>query len=130
VPQAFAKFAVAFTRKWTGVSTFTPDFNTCTTWGKKKEEEEEEEEEEDFHVVLKLSLVKILMAHLWVECQEHIGDRSTKVPLVCFRYGALPSPDTVRECRNLPRLLVFSFSFWETLFLFVKVAHFSTCLHL
>ena len=36
VPQAFAKFTVAFTRKWTGVSTFTPDFNTCTTWGKKK----------------------------------------------------------------------------------------------
>lgn len=116
VPQAFAKFAVAFTRKWTGVSTFTPDFNTCTTWGKKKKEEEEE----DFHVVLKLSLVKILMAHLWVECQEHIGDRSTKVPMVCFRYGALPSPDTVRECSNLPRLLVFFFFFLGDIILVCK----------
>lgn len=79
-----------------------------------------EEEEEDFHVVLKLFLVKILMAHLWVECQEHIGDRSTKVPMVCFRYGALPSPDTVRECSNLPRLLVFFFFFLGDIILVCK----------
>ena len=105
VPQAFAKFTVAFTRKWTGVSTFTLDFNTCYHLRKKKNKKKERKKEKIFMLFL-LSFVKILMAHLWVECQEHIGDRSTKVPLVCFRYGALPSPDTVRECPNLPRLLI------------------------
>lgn len=77
-----------------------------------------------------VSLVKILMAHLWLECQEHIGDRSTKVPLVCFRYGALPSPDTVRECPNLPRLLIFIFWGGDTILVCKQWCIFQHACHL